>query len=151
MFFRNQKPHEWTLEERLATLKPLRFEVQRQGAGALVTRDGCGAQVEDLGVGKMKIDKTGILVNGEIATLVNHGYQMFLTTPSGKELPAQADHLKALHAFDEDLREGLGVTSLYNLSLGTTTTDHLYDRLEERDAPVKPRPWQTIAAQHSQR
>jgi hypothetical protein len=151
MFFRNQKPHQWTLEERFANLKPFRFEVKLQTAGALITRDGCGALVEDLGGGKVRIEKTGILVNGEIATLVNHGYQMFLTTPSGKELPAQAGHLKMLHAFDEDLREGLGITSLYNLSLGTTTDDHLYDRLEDRDEPVKPRPWETKAAQQSQR
>ena len=68
-----------------------------------------------------------------------------------RELPALADHLKALHAFDEDLREGLGITSLYNLSLGTTTDDHLYDRLEERDEPRAPRPWETKAAQQSQR
>jgi len=151
MFFRNQKPHEWTLEERLAELKPFHFAVKPQAGGALVSRGICGALLEGTGAGKVKIVKTGILVNGEIATLVNHGYQMFLTTPSGKELPALADHLKALHAFDEDLREGLGITSLYNLSLGTTTDDHLYDRLEERDEPRAPRPWETKAAQQSQR
>jgi hypothetical protein len=66
---------------------------------------------------------------------------MFLRTPSGKELPALASHLEKLHAFDEDLREGLGITSLYNLSLGTTTDKHLYDRLEERDEPSHPHPW----------
>jgi hypothetical protein len=147
MFFRNQKPHEWTFEERLANLKQLRFEVQRQGAGALVTRDGCGAMVEDLGGGQVLVGKAGVLVGGEIALLVSRGYQMFLRTPSGKELPAQADQLKKLHAFDEDLREGLGLTSLYNLSLGTTSDDHLYDRLEDRDAPHHPRPWETKAAQ----
>lgn len=151
MFFRNQKPHEWTLEERLSALKAFHFEVKPQAGGALVSRGICGALLEGMGGGKVKIVKTGILVNGEIATLVNHGYQMFLTTPSGKELPALADHLKALHAFDEDLREGLGITSLYNLSLGTTTDDHLYDRLEERDEPRAPRPWETKAAQQAQR
>jgi len=151
MFFRNQKPHEWTLDERLSNLKPFHFEVKLQTAGALVTRGICAALLEDSGGGKVKIVKTGILAHGEIATLVNHGYQMFLTTPSGKELPALADHLKALHAFDEDLREGLGITSLYNLSLGTTTDDHLYDRLEERDEPRAPRPWEIKAAQQSQR
>jgi hypothetical protein len=147
MFFRNQKPHEWTFEERLANLKQLRFEVQRQASGALVTRDGCGAMVEDLGGGQVLVGKAGVLVGGEIALLVSRGYQMFLRTPSGKELPAQADQLKKLHAFDEDLREGLGLTSLYNLSLGTTSDDHLYDRLEDRDAPHHPRPWETKAAQ----
>ncbi len=147
MFFRNQKPHQWTFDERLGNLKQFHFEVQRQGAGALVTRDGSGAMVEDLGNGQVKVDKAGVLVGGEIAKLVSRGYQMFLRTPSGKEVPALADHLKKLHAFDEDLREGLGLTSLYNLSLGTTSDDHLYDRVEDRDEPHHPRPWEIKAAQ----
>ena len=146
MFFRNQKPHEWTFEERLANLKQFKFEVQGQGAGALVTRDGCGAMVEDRSGGQVQIGKAGILVGAEIASLVSRGYQMFLRTPSGKEIPALADQLKKLHAFDEDLREGLGLTSLYNLSLGTTSDDHLYDRVEDRDAPHHPRPWETKAS-----
>ena len=145
MFFRNQKPHEWTFEERLGNLKQFRIEVQRQASGALVTRDSSGAIVEDLGNGQVKLGKAGVLVGGEIASLVSRGYQMFLRTPSGKELPALADQLKKLHAFDEDLREGLGLTSLYNLSLGTTADDHLYDRVEDRDAPHHPRPWETKA------
>ncbi len=147
MFFRNQKPHQWTFDERLGNLKQFRMDVQRQGAGALVTRDGCGAMVEDLSEGQVKVGKAGLLVGSEIANLVSRGYQMFLRTPSGKEIPALADHLKKLHAFDEDLREGLGLTSLYNLSLGTTSDDHLYDRVEDRDAPHHPRPWEIKAAQ----
>lgn len=151
MFFRNQKPHQWTFDERVANLKQFQFTVQRQGAGALVTREGSGAMIEDLGNGQVKVDKAGVLVGTEIANLVSRGYQMFLRTPSGKEIPALADQLKRLHAFDEDLREGLGLTSLYNLSLGTTSDDHLYDRVEDRDAPHHPRPWeikaQTKAAQ----
>jgi hypothetical protein len=152
MFFRNQKPHQWTFEERLANLKQFRFEVQHQGAGGLVTRDGCGAIVDDLGNGQVKVGKAGVLVGPEIANLVSRGYQMFLRAPSGKEIPALADHLQKLHAFEEDLREGLGLTSLYNLSLGTTSDDHLYDRVEDRDEPHHPRPWEvkaeTKAAQH---
>ena len=146
MFFKNQKPHQWTFEERLANLLQFHFKVQQQSAGALVTRDGSGAMVEDLGNGQLKVDKAGVLVGGEIANLVSRGYQMFLRTPSGKEVPALADHLKKLHAFDEDLREGLGLTSLYNLSLGTTSDDHLYDRVEDRDKPHHPRPWETKAS-----
>jgi len=146
MFFRNQKPHQWTFEERLGNLKQFRVEVKIQGAGALVTRDGCGAMVEDSGNGQVKVGKAGVLVGAEIANLVSRGYQMFLRTPSGKEIPALADQLKKLHAFDEDLREGLGLTSLYNLSLGTTSDDHLYDRVEDRDAPHHPRPWEVKAA-----
>ena len=147
MFFRNQKPHEWTFAERLANLKQYHFDVQLQAAGAVVTRDGCGAMVQDLGAGQVKVGKAGLLVGAEIASLVSRGYQMFLRTPSGKEIPALADQLKKLHAFEEDLREGLGLTSLYNLSLGTTADDHLYDRVEDRDAPHHPRPWETKAAQ----
>lgn len=145
MFFRNQKPHEWTFEERLANLKQLGFSIQHQGAGAVVTRDGSGATIQDLGSGQVKVGKAGVLVAGEIASLVSRGYQMFLRTPSGKELPALADQLKKLHQFEEDLREGLGLTSLYNLSLGTTSDDHLYDRVEERDAPHHRRPWEIKA------
>jgi hypothetical protein len=149
MFFRNQKPHQWTFDERLGNLKQFGFVVEqgvaRQGAGALVTRDGSGAVIDDLGEGQVKVGKAGVLVGAEIANLVSRGYQMFLRTPSGKEIPALADHLKKLHAFEEDLREGLGLTSLYNLSLGTTSDDHLYDRVEDRDEPHHPRPWETKA------
>jgi hypothetical protein len=145
MFFRNQKPHQWTFEERLGNLKQFRFEVTSKGSGTLVIRDGCGAVVEDLGSGQVRVGKAGVLVGAEIANLVSRGYQMFLRTPSGKEIPALADQLKKLHAFDEDLREGLGLTSLYNLSLGTTSDDHLYDRVEDRDAPHHPRPWEIKA------
>jgi hypothetical protein len=146
MFFKNQKPHQWTFDERLGDLKPFRFEVQRQSSGAVVIREGCGAMVQDAGNGQVKVGKAGVLVGGEIANLVSRGYQMFLRTPSGKEIPALAEHLTALHAFEEDLREGLGLTSLYNLSLGTTSDDHLYDRVEDRDAPQHPRPWEIKAA-----
>jgi len=145
MFFRNQKPHQWTFDERLGNLKQFKFEINRQGAGAVVTRDGCGAAVADVGNGQVNVGKAGVIVGGEIANLVSRGYQMFLRTPSGKEVPALAEQLKTLHAFEEDLREGLGLTSLYNLSLGTTSDDHLYDRVEDRDTP-HPRPWDIKAA-----
>jgi hypothetical protein len=109
----------------------------------LVTRDGCGAIAEDLGDGKtgIGIGKAGVLVGGEIALLIHGGYQMFLRTPSGKEVPALASHLKTLHAFDEDLREGLGMTTLYNQALGTVCDDHLYDRVEDRDAGPRHHAW----------
>jgi|SRR5579862_7956645 len=143
MFFRNQKLHQWTFAERIANLKPLGFESAMEAAGrAKVTRKGCGAMVEDLGDGKVKVSKAGILIGDEIAMLISGGYEMFLRAPSGKELPALADHLKALHDFEEDLYEGLGLTRLYNVSLGTTSDDHLYDRVEDRDAPKQPRPWE---------
>src|SRR5580698_1211657 len=149
MFFRNQKPHEDTFEEHLAKLKQAGFEVEREAAGrARVLRGGNGAVVEDAGTGKVKLGKAGVLVGGEIALLISGGYQMFLRTPSGKEVPALAPQLKSLHAFDEDLREALGLTSLYNVALGTTSDEHLYDRLEDRDKPVHPRPWEKKSPLH---
>jgi hypothetical protein len=142
MFFRNQKPKVENFEERIADLKDLRFAAAVESAGRCrVTRDGCGAIIEDLGGGKMGIGKAGVLVGGEIALLIHGGYQMFLRTPSGKEVPALAPHLKALHQFDDDLREGLGLTTLYNQALGTVCDDHLYDRVEDRDAGPQHHAW----------
>ena len=147
MFFRRQKPHQWTFEERIANLKQFGFETQSLAGGKVrVTRKGYGATVANSGDTNIKISKAGLLVDGEIAELVNAGYQVFFATGSGRELPALAAQLSALHDFDEDLREGLGLTSLYNLSLGTTSGEHLYDRVEYRDEQAHPRPWEKKSA-----
>jgi hypothetical protein len=143
MFFRNQKPQAPSFEERIAGLKEFGFTTKLESAGRSgVTRGGCAAIVEDLGEGKVRIGKAGVLVAGEIALLIHGGFQMFLRTPSGKEVPALASHLKVLHAFEEDLREGLGLSVLYNLALGTVCDDHLYDRVEDRDAGAKHHAWE---------
>ncbi len=73
------------------------------------------------------------MLQSEIATLVDGGFQKFLRTESGHQFPALATDLKALHDFQEDLRETLGIQSLYNQSLGTTCDAHNYDRLSGRD------------------
>jgi hypothetical protein len=150
MFFRREKPQEWTFDSRLSQLKQFGFETGRDKSGrTIATRGGYGATVEDAGGGKVAIGKAGVLVGGEIAHLIHGGYQMFLRTSSGQEIPALAEQLKGLHAFDEDLREGLGLTSLYNLSLGTTCDDHLYDRVKDRDASRHARPWEkNVAPNH---
>jgi hypothetical protein len=86
----------------------------------------------------------GYLVGSEISKLVNKGYQQFLKT-SKAEIPATADHLKALHAFSEELKEALGLPSLYNESLGTVSESYQYDRIVDRDKPQaerKKRPWE---------
>ena len=65
------------------------------------------------------------------------------------EYPATADHLKALHDFSEELKEGLGMISLYNESLGTVSEAYVYDRVRDRDLPESERPkrpWQQSAA-----
>ena len=143
MFFRRETPKPPTFEERIANLKQFGFESLRQSSGkVLVKRDGCAALVDSVGDGNVEIGKAGISIGEEIGVVTNGGYQVFLRTPSGVELPALASHLKKLHAFDEDLREGLGLTSLYNLALGTTSEAHMYDRVEDRDHGVPTRPWE---------
>jgi hypothetical protein len=88
------------------------------------------------------IDRAGILVSGEIATLVDGGFQKFFRTPSGKNKPALASELKALHDFQEDLKEALGIEILYNEALGTVSTYYLYDRVKDRDRGVPKRVWE---------
>ncbi len=86
----------------------------------------------------------GYLIGSEISKLVNRGYQQFLKTAK-TEVPATADHLKALQQFTEELKEGLGLPSLYNESLGTVSEAYQYDRVKDRDKPAaeKPkRPWE---------
>ena len=81
----------------------------------------------------------GYLIGSEISKLVNKGYQQFLKTAK-TEVPATADHLKALQQFTEELKEGLGLPSLYNESLGTVSESYHYDRIENRDQPAAERP-----------
>jgi hypothetical protein len=86
----------------------------------------------------------GYVIGTEISKLVNKGYQQFLKTAKN-EVPATADHLKALQQFTEELKEGLGLPSLYNESLGTVSEAYQYDRVKDRDKPAteKPkRPWE---------
>jgi hypothetical protein len=91
----------------------------------------------------------GYLIGSEISKLVNRGYQQFLKT-SKTEVPATADHLKALQSFAEEMKVALGLPSLYNESLGTVSESYHYDRIQDRDkAPVdRPkRPWEVAGKQ----
>ena len=47
----------------------------------------------------------------------------------------------------EELKEALGLTSLYNESLGTVSDRYVYDRVTDRDQPEPQRPkrpWQAV-------
>ncbi len=147
MFFRREKVQVLTFQNRVDALKQLGFTAVSESSGRVRVSDKAGyAAILADGGALPKIERTGILLGGEIAVLVNGGYQMFFRTDSGKKLPAEAEQLKALHAFDEDIREGLGLTSLYNEGLGTTTERHMYDRIKDRDAGVPERVWEKKAA-----
>lgn len=142
MFFRSAKPAKITFPERLDQLRQAGFQVAPEGSRrARVSKGGCAAIIEDAD-DKVKVGKSGVLVNGELAHLVSGGYQMFLRTESGKMMPAVAEQLKAMHAFDEDVRDIIGDISFYNEGLGTTSEEHLYDRVVARDKGVPPRPWE---------
>jgi len=143
MFFRREKVHEPTFTERLDGLRKLGFSTSPAGSGkAQVLRDGIGAMIEDRPGQRPHVNKAGLVLGDEIGLLVNRGFQMFWRSPTGRTVPALATQLKALHAFEEDLKEGLGLPSLYNESLGTTSDLHLYDRVEHRDQGDAPKPWQ---------
>jgi hypothetical protein len=103
----------------------------------------CAAAIEKTPDGSVKIFAyPGYLIGAEISKLINQGYQQFLKTTK-TEVPATADHLKALHQFTEELKEAIGSPSLYNESLGTVSEAYQYDRVENRDRSDRPRrPWE---------
>jgi hypothetical protein len=84
-----------------------------------------------------------VLVRGEIARLLDRGYQKFIKT-SKYELPATSGQLHAIQDFTEELNQVTGALGLYNESLGTTSDVYLYDRVRgrEEERPKAPGPWE---------
>ena len=116
------------------------FLVSKGGAAAvLVAHEGEAAMVIS----------PGALIRGEVARLLDRGYQKFLKT-SQFELPASAEQLHAIHQFSEELKLLTGATDLYNESLGTTSDQYQYDRLKGREPaePVPAHPWDSDASGH---
>lgn len=145
MFFRREKPRQISFSDRLSALREAGFAVDGSGSSARISRGRCGAVIEDRDPERPHVNKAGILVGNEIGYAVHGGFQSFIRTPSGKVEPALARDLKALHQFEEDLKESLGLTSLYNESLGSTFDQHMYDRVVNRDRGVPKRPWEDKA------
>jgi hypothetical protein len=112
----------------------------------------CSAAIEKTPEDGVRIfAKPGYLIGSEISRLIDKGYQKFLKTTK-TEVPATADHLKALHEFSEELREAVGDVSLYNESLGTVSDRYVYDRVKDRDLPEAQRPkraWQSKQSEAS--
>jgi hypothetical protein len=147
MFFNRVKPKIATFQQRIDSLAAAGFTAGPDAAGGVrVTRGECAAVVSEAPGGLVHMGKAGILLGGDIAELVSAGYQMFLMTRSGKRAPARAEQLHALHEFNEDLGEALGLESLYNQGLGTTTARHLYDRVDDRDVAGEKEPWRAVKA-----
>jgi hypothetical protein len=143
MFFRRQRPKEITFDQRLDAVRKAGFTVTAAPDGRFtVTRDGCAAVIENNGGTPRVAERAGILMAGGIGKLVDGGFQKFFLSPGGQKKPALASELKDIHAFQEDLREALGLVSLYNESLGTVSTQYLYDRVQDRDRGAPKRPWE---------
>jgi hypothetical protein len=148
MFFRRQKPKVTTFAERVDRLRSAGFDLETMADGRVkVVKNGVAAVIGDEGENHPDIERAGIVVGNEIASLLSGGYQMFLETPSGKRMPAMAEQLKALHQFEDDVKESLGVTNLYNTSLGTVSRSHAYDRVAGYSKP-QPRPWEKGKVSH---
>lgn len=123
----------------LSVLGAQRFDVAPAQDGAKrtpnafqVRKYGCAADIAAASDGTPEIlVRPGILLNGEIARLLDRGYQKFFKT-SRVEVPATADHLRSLHEFSEELKKAMGAINLYNESLGTTSDVYQYDRVQGR-------------------
>ncbi len=120
--------------------------VSKYGAGAVLTRNPSpgpkmppGDKVPRDRYAVMWVTHPGLLLGGQVSTLLDRGFQKFFTTPK-LTVAATADGLKAVHRFAEELREIIGEPSLYNESLGSVSDSYLYDRVKGRDLPEAERP-----------
>jgi hypothetical protein len=118
-----------------APATPNRVFVKKHGVSAAIEKDLNAKNGSEVKI----FAKPGYLIGGEIARLIDKGYQKTLKTTK-TEIPATADHLKAIHNFSEELREAMGATSLYNEALGTVSDRYVYDRVQDRDEPEPKRP-----------
>ncbi len=148
---KSQNPN---FDQTLDALRAHSFEVEpfpEVAGGVLVSKYGAGAvlvaaNVKDIASGSAPAAfamSPGALASGEVARLLDRGYQKFIKT-SKFEIPATSSQLRAIHLFGEELKLLTGKIDLYNESLGTTSDLYEYDRLKGREevqaAPA--RPWE---------
>jgi hypothetical protein len=143
MLFRRDRPKKVSFEEFVKKLQAAGFETGAPSNGRVkVSRRGIAAVIENGGDKPQLFERAGVVIGDEIGTLVDGGFQKFFRTPGGVRKPAVATELKAIHEFEEDLRESLGLTSLYNQSLGSVSNVYLYDRVKGRDSDAPKKPWE---------
>lgn len=147
MFFRRERPKHLTFEDHMNAARTAGFRTESAGGGKTrIERNGIAVVMQPGPDGVPQVtERAGVVMGKEIGTLTDEGFQKFFTTPSGKRKPALAEELKEIHNFQEDLREALGLTTLYNESLGTVSNLYLYDRVEGRDSGKHDKPWQNPA------
>lgn len=145
-----------TFEEAVSQLRSLQFDVRdvpgvaKPGLAnrARVSKYDCAAIIgRDASGGVTLVEKPGVLLGGEIAILLDRGYQKFFKTRR-LEIAATADRLKAEHRFSQELDEATGGLDFYNEALGTVSDEYMYDRVKGRDKDSPARglaPWNTAA------
>jgi hypothetical protein len=125
-------PPATTFDHAIAWLRDHAFTISEQDGDALVTKYGCAARLVRLKSGAVAMtEKPAVLLGGEMAKLVDRGYQKFLMT-SKLQIAATSDHLHAMQRMSEELQEAVGKDSLYNLALGTVSDEYIYDRVKGR-------------------
>jgi hypothetical protein len=139
-----KKPRQRTYNEVISQLRSLQFDVQDVSGAAGQTRIskyGCSIVLQPAqnAAGLQMAVRPGPVIGGEIAHLVDRGFQKFFRT-SKAEFPATAERLKTLHRFVEEIKEVAGSITLYNEALGTVSDAYLYDRVRGRDLPESQRP-----------
>jgi len=139
-------------DQLLEALRAHGFQVSPlAGAGerVLVSKNGAAAVlIAARETAAAFVERPGMLLGGEVACLLDRGYQKFLKTERF-EIPATAALLQAIHAFSQELKLLAGSISLYNEGLGSTSDLYQYDRVQGREAaqPAPQRPW-TMTAGH---
>ena len=102
MFFKREKTIIQTFSGRIDALRTAGFATESVGSGRVRVTNGNLAVVLSEGEGSQAaIVDTGLMMGGEVAVLTDLGFQKIFLTPSGKKSPALAEHLQALHAFEE--------------------------------------------------
>ncbi len=141
-----------TFDETISQLRNQQFDVQPVPGDSnrvRVSKYNCAAELgRDTKGGVLLLHKPGILLGGDIAILMDRGFQKFFKT-SKIEMAATAERLKAEYRFTQELDEATGGVSLYNESLGTTSDKYMYDRLKGRNGDRPARgifPWGTAGA-----
>lgn len=107
-----------------------------------VMKYGCAAGVATDADGHLGFfARPGRVVAGELARLIDRGFQKFLKT-ADEEIAARSEDLRALHDFERDLRFAAKTPLLYNEALGSVSDRYLYDRIWFRDQAAQPRVWE---------